>query len=261
MHPYLNIAIKAARRAGDIIARASIQLDRVDIAEKSNTHDLVTNIDKTAERDIIETIYRAYPKHNILGEEGGIQEEQISDVTWIIDPLDGTMNFAHGVPHFAVSIGIRCKAHIEHGVIYDPIRDELFTATKGSGAQLNNKRMRVSKCEKIANALIAAESAYGEEIIKFYEKVFNILLVESADVRRTGSAALDFAYVAAGRLDGFFGMGLKEWDSAAGSLLVQEAGGFISDFQGNMDFFESGNVIVGNRKIYLKLQDIFHKHE
>jgi len=246
MHPYLNIAVSAARRAGTIITRHFEQPEKLNVYEKG-LNDLVTTADRAAENAIIETISKAYPHHGILGEETGSHPG--NEFVWIIDPIDGTMNFVHGFPQFAVSIAVKQKGHIEHGVIYDPISQDLFTASRGAGAQLNNKRIRISHREELKSALVGTDSSTPIEIL---ESILN----RCADVRKVGSAALNLAYVAAGRLDGFWDLGLKPWDMAAGILIVREAGGFVSDFEGENNFFESGEIIAGTRKIHAELLDI-----
>lgn len=219
MHPYLNIAIKAARSAGNIIARSADRIDRIDIATKKNANDLVTSIDRAAEEEIINIIKKAYPDHGFFGEESGIiAGTNINQVIWIIDPLDGTLNFVHGFPQYSVSIGVQVRGVIEHGVVYDPISNELFTASKGSGAQLNDRRIRVSDCKNFGTALIGAGFAYKRtnESLEVCIKRVHDVLEQCGDLRRPGSAALDLAYVAAGRLDGFWEVGLSAWDVAAG---------------------------------------------
>lgn len=260
MHALLNIAIQAARRAGKIITRYIEERDTLIVRQKG-INDLVTMVDQTAEQDIIETIRRAYPSHGILGEETG--HHAGDEYTWIIDPLDGTMNYIHGFPQFAVSIGIQYKGQIEHGVIYDPVSQDLYTATRGSGAQLNDRRIRVSKRESLEGALIGSSFPYHDrhKYIDQQFKVFKEVYTVCADVRRCGSAALNLAYVASGRLDGFWESGLKEWDMAAGILLVREAGGFLSDFAGAADYFTSGKIIAGTRKIQAELLRIIQPHQ
>lgn len=259
MHPYLNIAIKAARSAGNIIVRSIDRLDRIEIANKGAANDFVTSIDKAAEAEIIQQIKKAYPDHSILAEESGAQDgDNINQVVWIIDPLDGTLNYIHGFPQFAVSIGIQIRGIMEHGVVYDPLSNELFTATKGSGAQLDGRRIRVSDCKNINTALIGTGFSYKRtnESIDTCMQRLKIVLEQCADIRRAGSAALDLAYVAAGRLDGFWETGLAPWDVAAGSLLVREAGGFVSDLRGEDKFVETGNIVAGNTKVYPQLLEL-----
>jgi len=259
MHPYVNVAVMAARRAAKIIIRYLDEIDSLKIKEKG-LNDFVTWVDENAENAIIETIQKSYPSHAILGEETGNHPGE--EYTWIIDPLDGTLNYLHGFPQFAVSIGIQYKQQIEHAVIYDPLSQDLYTATRGRGAQLNGRRIRVSKCEGLASALIGSSFPFqnrSEFIDKHYD-IFKHVFLQSADVRRTGSAALNLAYVAAGRLDGFWESGLKPWDIAAGVLLVREAGGFVSDFNGENNFFENGTIIAGTRKVRSDLLEIIKTH-
>lgn len=253
MHPYLNTAIKAARSAGNIIARSSDRIDRIEVSAKKTANDLVTSVDKAAEAEIISIINKAYPEHGILGEETGAHAgSDINQVVWIIDPLDGTLNFVHGIPHFAVSIGVQIRGVLEHGVIYNPISNELFTATKGAGAQLDGKRIRVAECKNFALALIGTGFAYKrtDETIDVCMGRVSRVLEQCGDMRRAGSAALDLAYVAAGRLDGFWEMGLSPWDVAAGALLVREAGGFVGDFAGGDKFLDGGSIVAATPKIY-----------
>lgn len=254
MHPHLNIAISAARSAGRVILRAIVDISRIQISTKHGKKDYVTNVDKSAEAEIIKVIHKAYPKHNILAEESGEQagSDNDSPYTWIIDPLDGTTNFLHGFPHFVVSIAVKHNDVLAHGVIYDPIRDELFTASKGSGTQLNGRRIRVSACRTLETALLGTGFAYRRldvEDDKFIA-VFVKILTSIVDIRRTGSAALDLAYVASGRLDGYWEMGLKPWDMAAGALIIREAGGLVGDFNGDDKFLQSGRIAAANPKLY-----------
>lgn len=247
-HPIVNIAIQAARAAGNIIMRAADRLDTIKVSEK-RPNDYVTEIDQFAEKEIINIIRKAHPDHGILGEEGG-EIAGTNDTVWIIDPLDGTRNFIHGFPHFAVSIAVSIKGKIEHGVIYDPIRQELFSATRGKGAQLNERRIRVSKHSALEECLLGTGFPYRHSPAHqaAYVESLQALIPISGDVRRAGSAALDLAYVAAGRLDGFWELGLKPWDLAAGTLLIKEAGGIVCDMKGAEDYMKSGNVVAGNPK-------------
>jgi myo-inositol-1(or 4)-monophosphatase len=256
--PMVNIAINAARTAGSIIIRFLDRLDSIRISEKQ-PNDYVTEVDQQAEREIINIIRKAHPNHAILGEESGASKGQ--EYTWIIDPLDGTRNFIHGFPQFAVSIGIQRKNKIEHGVIYDPIRQELFTATRGKGARLNDRRIRVSKRSQLEDCLLGTGFPFrhSEELLKDYISTLTSLIPICGDVRRAGAAALDLAYVASGRLDGFWEFKLKPWDIAAGSLLIKEAGGLICDIDGGENYLSTGNLVAGTPKILkLLLKHIKH---
>ncbi|WP_338849868.1 inositol monophosphatase family protein [Massilia sp. W12] len=251
----LNTAVKAARRAGAIINRASFDLDRLQVSEK-NPNDFVTEIDKAAEQAIIEILLKAYPDHAILGEESGpsanLHDE--SPFVWIIDPLDGTTNFLHGFPQYCVSIALQHNGVITQGVIYDPNRNDLFTATKGAGAYLNDKRLRVNRRDKISQALISTGIGPGDaKTMDEFVKMYRLMLEKTQGLRREGSAALDLAWVACGRLDGFFEKGLKVWDMAAGALMVQEAGGIVGDFTGEAEHLQKGNVIAASPKIYAQM--------
>jgi len=255
MHPMLGIAVRAARRAGAIINRAARDVDLLSVSRKRH-NDFVTEVDRAAEQAIIEILHGAYPDHAILAEESGATAGQAgeSEYTWIIDPLDGTTNFIHGFPQYAVSIALRHKGVLAQGVIYDPTKNELFTATRGRGAYLNERRMRVSKRTQLAEALIGTGFPFRDfEGLDEYLAMFRELTARTAGIRRAGAAALDIAYVAAGRLDGFWEMGLSPWDMAAGALLVQEAGGLVGDFRGDADYLESGRIICGNPKIFVQL--------
>lgn len=246
--PIINIAVEAARTAGNIIVRAMNRLDTVRVAEK-NPNDLVTEVDQRVEQEIIAIIKKAYPSHSILGEESG--EHKGDDYQWIIDPIDGTRNFIHGYPHFAVSIAISYKNKIEHGVIYDPVRQELFTATRGKGAQLNDRRIRVGQRKRLQDCLLGTGFAYRystkENIIP--TRVLESILPICGDIRRGGAATLDLAYIACGRLDGFWEFGLHLWDVAAGVLLIKEAGGIVSDPEGGESYLKTGNVVAANPSI------------
>lgn len=258
MHPMLNTAVKAARRAGGLIARASEDLDRLTIRTKTN-NEFVSEVDHAAEEAIVETLLGAYPDHAILAEERGAQGQ--SEYVWIIDPLDGTTNFLHGFPQYAVSIACSHRGVLTHAVVYDPTRNELFTASRGRGAYLNDRRLRVSKRTRLAESLIGTGFPFRDfSFADPYLKIFAELMTKTAGLRRPGSAALDLAYVAAGRTDGFFEAGLKAWDMAAGALLVLEAGGLISDFDGEEGYLESGNVVGGNPKVFAQLLQVVQSH-
>jgi len=251
MNPTLNIAVKAARAAGRIVMRASEQLDRIQIEEKGH-QDFVTNIDKQAEQEIINIIHSAYPTHSFLGEENGAIGDH--NHQWIIDPIDGTANFIRGLPHFSISIALTIDGRIEHGVIYDPVRDELFTASRGQGAKMNDRRLRVSPLIKLNQATLATGIPFKRpKKLPQYSQCLSHLLPQITDIRRGGSAALDLAYVAAGRVDGYWEIGLGPWDIAAGLLLVQEAGGLYSDFSGGNQCFDRGEVIAANPKLFKQL--------
>jgi len=246
--PLLNIAIEAARAAGNTIVRAMNRLDKIKITEK-RPNDFVTEVDQRVEKDIISIIRKAYPSHAILSEECG--ELEGDDYQWIIDPIDGTRNFIHGFPHFAVSIAVLHKGKIEHGLIYDPVRQELFTATRGKGAQLNDHRIRVSTRKHLDECLLGTGFAYRhtDKIDSLPGQVLQAILPYCADIRRAGAATLDLAYVASGRLDGFWELGLHKWDIAAGILLIKEAGGIVSDPYGGEDYFKTGNIVAANPTI------------
>ncbi len=258
MNPTLNIAIRAARKAGDTISRAVDRTDRLKITVKDQ-NDFVSEIDKKAESQIIDVIKKAYPDHAILAEESGSHSGD--DYLWIIDPLDGTTNFIHGFPQFAVSIALQYKGRLEVAVIYDPMRQELFTAVRGGGAQMNDRRIRVSGHRSLSGSLLGTGFPYKNfSRLDNYLGMLKSFISQTSGIRRPGSAALDLAYVAAGRLDGFWEMGLKPWDIAAGVLLVQEAGGLITDLQGGHDFMESGDIVAGNAKIIKGMLQTIHPH-
>lgn len=260
MHPMLNIGIRAARNAGNIIAKAYENLDKVETYSKG-ANDYVTNVDKAAEKAIIDTIQKSYPEHGIIAEESGITDGQNNDYQWVIDPLDGTTNFIKGIPHFAVSVALRIKGKIEHGVIYDPLRNELFTASRGCGAQLNGYRLRVSKLRDLDDAIIGTGFPFKQKhLTETYLNMFQSIFVECGDLRRAGSAALDLAYVAAARQDGFFELGLKPWDIAAGELIAREAGALVTDIAGNYNFMKTGNIVVANPKLIKLMLGLFHEH-
>jgi myo-inositol-1(or 4)-monophosphatase len=257
MHPMLNIAVRAARKAGSIINRSALAGGLQVRAKRQN--DFVTEVDRAAEAAIIEIVQKAYPDHAILGEESG-EMRGASDTgagpaqaeyRWIIDPLDGTTNFIHAFPQYAVSIGVEQRGALAHAVVYDPVRNELFTASKGRGAFLNDRRIRVSKCIKLQDALIGTGFPFKElDRVDLYLRQLKTLMASSSGVRRAGAAALDLAYVACGRLDAFWELGLSPWDMAAGALLIQEAGGLVGDLQGEADFLEKGEVCAATPKIF-----------
>jgi len=250
MEPIVTIAVRAARAAGNILKRSQQNLDQVHWTAKGR-NDFVSEADRAAEMLIIDTIHQSYPDHAILAEESGNTGNEESQVEWIIDPLDGTTNFIHGIPHFAVSIGVKVRGKLEHAVVYDPMRDELYTASRGNGAELNNKRIRVGKHQVLNDCLLATGFPFRDhQLLPIWQQTFDALFENCSDVRRAGSAALDLAYVAAGRLDGFWEFGLKPWDTAAGALLVREAGGIIEDIQGKPDFLDSGNILTANAKVF-----------
>jgi myo-inositol-1(or 4)-monophosphatase len=252
MHGMVNIAVRAARRAGEIMVRQLNQLESLRVIEKS-PNEFVTQVDQAAEAVIIETIREYYPDHSILAEESGATGE--NDYQWIIDPLDGTTNYVHGFPVFSVSIAVANRGEIEHGVVYDPLRQEIFSASRGQGAQLDGRRIRVSKRTTMQQSLVATGFPYRANLkyLDRYLEMLKVVMLESAGVRRPGSAALDLCYVAAGRVDAFFEFGLSKWDVAAGALMIREAGGRISDFHGNDGYLESGNIVAGNPKTYAAL--------
>lgn len=251
MHPLLNIAITAARNAGNIAIRYANRIDTIKKVEKM-PNDFVTEVDHLVEQEIIQYIRHFYPHHGILAEESGHLEGD--DYVWIIDPIDGTTNFIHGFPHFAISIALQYKGRLEHGVIYDPVKQELFYATRGAGAFLNDHRIRVSQQKELKGALMGTGFPFRhQELLDVYLKTFKQISLKAAGIRRTGSAALDLAYLAAGRLDGFWELKLSPWDIAAGAVLIREAGGFISDFTGAEKFLETGNVVAGTPKVFKEL--------
>ncbi len=245
MHAYLNIAIEAARKAGTLLERYFNNLDRLTIESKAH-NDFVSEADRDAEKSIVDTIQKYYPDHSIIAEEGHGRRTN-AKVEWIIDPLDGTTNFLHGFPHFAVSIGIKVKGKLEHGVVYDPMRDELFAASRGEGARLNNRRIRVSETRKLEHALLATGVPYREfDYVDSYMQSLRYFMTHTAGIRRPGSAALDLAYTACGRVDGYWELNLRPWDIAAGAIIVREAGGIVTDFAGGENYLKSGNILAAN---------------
>lgn len=258
MHPMLNTAVRAARRAAAIIQRASNNLDAIS-PEKKGHNDFVSEVDRAAEQAIIETILEAYPKHAILAEESGSFGD--SEYTWIIDPLDGTTNFLHGFQQYAVSIALMHKGIVTQAVVYDPCRNDLFTATRGVGAFLNDRRLRVSKVRELSDALIGTGFPYTDfSNLDTYLAMFREMTQKAAGVRRPGAASLDLAYVASGNFDGFFEFALKPHDMAAGALLITEAGGLVTDFNGEEKYMESGNVLCGNPRVFGQMLQIIRQH-
>ncbi len=248
MHPMLTMAVRAAHSAGDLIMRAYERLDTVRVSQKGH-NDFVTEVDKAAEKEIIYILHKAFPEHSVLAEESG--HTAGNDFQWVIDPLDGTTNFIHGLPHFAVSIALLHKNRVVQAVIYDPVRQELFTASRGQGAQLNGRRLRISTTKELEQALIGTSlPSRNLDNITPSLAVCDKLLRCTAGVRRLGSAALDLAYIAAGRLDGYWEFGLNPWDIAAGSLLVKEAGGLIGDVDGSENHMQTGNILAGSPRIF-----------
>ena len=258
MHPTLNIAVKAARRAGSIITRASEDIGSLTINDKGY-NDFVTEVDLASEKEIIRVLKTSYPDHAFLGEETGLTHQ--ADNVWIIDPLDGTTNFLHGFPQYCISIALEEKGEITQAVIYDPNRNDLFTATKGQGAFLNQRRMRVSNKSKLKESILGTGFPFRDfQHLPVYLKIFEEVVRGTSGIRRPGSAALDLAYVAAGWFDGFFEINLSKWDIAAGGLLVTEAGGIVSDFSEKDGWLESGNIVATNPKIYDPLIKIIQSH-
>ncbi|HEY6130889.1 MAG TPA: inositol monophosphatase family protein [Halioglobus sp.] len=252
MEPMINIALRAARKAGENIVRASDELHRFEVKAKG-VNNFVTEVDINAEREIVYHLQKAYPDHAILGEESGLIGNKDAEYRWIIDPLDGTTNFIRGIPHYAVSIACMYRGKIEHAVIVDPVRQEEFTASRGRGAQLNGHRIRVSDLASLDGALLGTGIPFKDHCddkLAPYSKSLEILASQCAGIRRAGAASLDLAYVAAGRLDAFWEIGLAEWDIAAGVLLVREAGGLVADVDASDNYLDTGNIVCGNPKCF-----------
>ena len=258
MHPVLNVAVEAAHSAANIMRRQIQHVDAIPF-EKKARHDYVTEVDKACEEEIVREIKRYYPEHSFLCEEGGASGE--SEVVWVIDPLDGTSNYMHGIPHFAVSIAQQVNGRTEHAVVYDPMRDEMFTASRGSGAYLNQKRIRVSARSGLDSAVLATAFPFRQRNqLQSYARVFQAILSRIEDFRRAGTASLDLAWVAAGRLDGFFELGLKPWDVAAGTLIVREAGGVVIDWDGGDKVEDAGSILAAPFKLISPLRQIVSKN-
>jgi len=251
MHPMLNIAVRAARAAGDLIVRRMGRLDAIGVTAKSR-NDFVTEVDREAEATIIGIIRKAYPAHGILAEESGGRTGD--EYCWIIDPLDGTTNYLHGFPQFAVSIALAHRGRLDQGVIFDPLRQELFTASRGAGARLDDRRIRVAERGSLKGALLGTGFPFRKlDELELYMQTLGALIPRTAGVRRAGSAALDLAYVAAGRLDGFWEFGLEKWDIAAGVLMIREAGGMVADPSGGEHYYETGDILTGNPRVLREL--------
>ena len=258
MHPMLNTAVRAARRAASVIQRASNNLDLIK-PERKGLNNFASEVDRAAEKAIVDIILEAYPKHAILAEEGGMQGD--SDYTWIIDPLDGTTNYLHGYPHYAISIALKHKEVITQAVVYDPSRNELFSATRGVGAFLNDRRIRVSKTRDLKDALInTGLPCYNLTHLATYTPILHDVIQQCVGVRSSGSAALDLAYAACGRVDAYFELGLQLYDFAAGALLVQEAGGLVTDVHGEEEYMKSGDILVGTPRVFGQLLKILSTH-
>jgi myo-inositol-1(or 4)-monophosphatase len=257
MHPMLSTAIKAARRAGSIINRGARDLDRLTITTKG-PKDFVSEVDRAAETAIVETLLATYPDHAILAEEGTAKDANAgAEYLWIIDPLDGTTNFLHGFPQYCVSIAVRHKGQVTQGVVYDPVRNDLFTATRGRGAFLNDHRMRVSRRQHLKDCLIGTGFPYRDGAdLEAYVAMMRAMMSATTGIRRPGAAALDLAYVAAGYYDGFWEIGLNPWDVAAGSLLITEAGGLVGDLEGENQYLFGGEVIAANPRIFAQIVNL-----
>ncbi len=248
MHPMLNIAVRAARKAGSIINRAALA-GGLNVRSK-RAKDYVTQVDQAAEQAIIDIVKSAYPEHGFLAEESGAASAD-AEYVWVIDPIDGTTNFIHGFPQYCTSIGIQHRGALAHAVVYDPVANELFTASKGRGAFLNDRRIRVTPLAKLGEALIGTGFPFKEvSRLDLYMRQLGTMMKTCSGVRRAGAAALDLAYVACGRLDGFWELGLSPWDMAAGSLLIQEAGGLVGDLKGDQTYLESGDIVAATPKIF-----------
>jgi myo-inositol-1(or 4)-monophosphatase len=280
MHPMMNVAVKAARSAGNIINRASLNLERLQVARKQQ-NDFVTEVDSAAEAAILEVLQESYPTHHFFAEESGYlmaggqslgnlswdevvqiqKDDEEEHFLWVIDPIDGTTNFIHGFPQFAVSIALLVNGVVQQGLIYDPTRDELFTATKGGGAYVNHRRIRVASQLRLADCLMGTGFPYREDQdLDKYLLLFKKMTQSCAGLRRPGAASLDLAYVACGRLDGFFEGDLKPWDMAAGVLLVQEAGGLVGQYSGEEGYFASGQIMAANPKIFAQMATLLSKY-
>jgi myo-inositol-1(or 4)-monophosphatase len=259
MHPILINAVKAARRAGGIITRASQDVGSLKVRSKTY-NDFVSEVDHAAEAAILDVLKDAYPTHGFIGEETGNDNSDAENV-WIIDPLDGTTNFLHGFPQYSISIALMQQGQLTQAVVYDPNRNDLFTATRGRGAFLNDKRIRVSNRAKLQESIIGTGFPFRDfSHLDTYMGMFKDMVRKTSGLRRPGSAALDLAYVAAGYFDGFWEIGLSKWDIAAGALLIQEAGGIVGDFEGNESWIDSGNIVAGNPKVFSQMLQTLAPH-
>ncbi|MGY5452874.1 inositol-1-monophosphatase [Agarivorans sp. MS3-6] len=260
MHAMLNIAVRAARNAGKVVTQAYEQLDKVEATAKG-ANDYVTNVTSASEKSIIDTIRNAFPEHSFVSEKIGLSKGTDDEYQWVVNPLDGTTNFIKGIPHFAISIALRVRGKTEHAVVYDPLRNELFAASRGKSAQLDGYRLRVNKAKDLEGTLIASGFPYRRKhYTESYTAMFGAIFAECDDIRSSGSPALDIAYVAAGRYDGFFRLNLKPWEIAAGELLVREAGAIVTDVAGNTDFYQSGNVVCANPKVLKHMLSTIRPH-
>jgi myo-inositol-1(or 4)-monophosphatase len=258
MHPVINVAVDAAHAAANIMRRQIQHVDAIPV-EKKARHDYVTEVDKACEEEIVRHIRHYYPNHAFLCEETGVKGD--SNSVWVIDPLDGTSNYIHGIPHFAVSIAYQLNGRTEHGVVYDVMRDEMFTASRGSGARLNQKRIRTASRTSLDDAVVATAFPFRQrDKLQAYARVFQGVLSKTEDFRRAGTASLDLAWVAAGRLDAYYEIGLQPWDVAAGTLLVREAGGVVLDFEGGDQVETAGSIVAAPYKLMAPLQQIIAKN-
>jgi myo-inositol-1(or 4)-monophosphatase len=263
--PQLNIAVRAARKAGEIIRRASEDVSALKISTKDTrgARDYVTEVDRASEAALIEVLSKSFPEHSILCEESGLHEGSDPDWQWVIDPLDGTINFIHGIPQYAISMALKHKGRVEHALVYNPVTEEEFVASRGRGAALNGRRIRVTQCKHMEHAVIGTGLAFRRQQPQHmdnYLAMFRELAIGTVGLRRPGAAALDLAWVAAGRYDGFFEFGLSEWDIAAGSLLVTEAGGLVGDLRGGHDFLKHGGIVAGTPKVFKGLLQTIKPH-
>lgn len=263
MEPMIRVASAAARKASDIITRAYRDIDLIKVEKKAPT-DFVTAVDRAVERILIDEISERFPDHKFLGEESGVSGNKESEVEWIIDPLDGTTNFVRGIPQFAISIGCKVNGRLEHGLILDPIRDDEFSASRGQGARLNGKRIRVSDSKYLEGALLATGIPFGNRTLPHIEAYLKcteeLLKKNTSGIRRLGAASLDLAYLAAGRFDGFYEIDLKPWDIAAGVLIVREAGGLVSDLSGGDKYMDSGHILCGNPRVFKEMLPIVRRN-